>query len=143
MNLLRPLIAAEGYFFCLETKEAKIQVTSLCFFAAQGLCAAKRGSTTGLLIFCPCSHFTACFICEAKSKRPLPAAQGHQVLPRFRPKLVGDENASFSLWSVYSTTQPLNHSTTQPLNHSTTQPLNHSTTQPLNHSTTQLLLLVN
>ena len=23
---LQPLIAAEGYFFCLETKEAKIQV---------------------------------------------------------------------------------------------------------------------
>jgi hypothetical protein len=45
------LIAASGYFFCLETKEAKIQVTSLCFFASQGLYPAKPGSTTGCLYF--------------------------------------------------------------------------------------------
>jgi hypothetical protein len=51
IHLLCPLIAAEGYFFCLETKEAKIQVNFLCFFAAQGHCAAKRDSTTGCLYF--------------------------------------------------------------------------------------------
>jgi hypothetical protein len=35
-NLLRPLIAADGYFFCLETKEAKIQVTSRLLLCRTG-----------------------------------------------------------------------------------------------------------
>jgi len=42
-------MAAEAFYFFLDKKVTKNQVTSLCFFAARGLYPAKRGSTTGCL----------------------------------------------------------------------------------------------
>ncbi|QHS56657.1 hypothetical protein GWR56_14310 [Mucilaginibacter sp. 14171R-50] len=41
-----PLIAAEGYFFCLETKEAKIQVSKKASLRTRPL-PCKAGRTTG------------------------------------------------------------------------------------------------
>ena len=70
VHLLRPLIAADGYFFCLETKEAKVQVTLEGFFAARGHCPAKSGSTTGYLYFAP---LPAVAFASAKSNMPLPS----------------------------------------------------------------------
>jgi hypothetical protein len=52
----------------------------------------KADQHHGLLIFC-LVHFTAWHFHYAKSKRPLPTAQGHHVLPRFRPKLGDDEGS--------------------------------------------------
>jgi hypothetical protein len=40
-----------GYFFCLETKEAKIQVTSRLLLCRTSHYPAKSGSTTGCLHF--------------------------------------------------------------------------------------------
>jgi len=51
ISYFSPLITADGYFFCLATKEAKIQVASRLLLFAQGLYPAKPGSTTGFLYF--------------------------------------------------------------------------------------------
>jgi hypothetical protein len=90
------LIAARGYFFCLETKEAKIQVTSLCFFATQGLYPAKRGSTTGCLDL-PFGFARTLATATYKFKRPLAAAQANQCSHAFAQSWEDDESPSQTL----------------------------------------------
>jgi len=57
-----------GYFFCHETKEAKIQVILLGFFP-RGAIALQKREHHRLLIFCP---LPALAFASAKSKMPLP-----------------------------------------------------------------------
>jgi hypothetical protein len=54
-NLLCPLIAADGYFFCLETKEAKIQVTSRLLLFARAIALQRRAAPQASYILPGCA----------------------------------------------------------------------------------------
>jgi hypothetical protein len=79
-----PLIAAEGYYF-LE-KSNKILFFSLGFFAAQGLCPAKRAEPRAG-IFCPTVVPAAPRFC--KSSYALATHKATIVLPAFARSCLG------------------------------------------------------
>jgi hypothetical protein len=77
-----PLIAAEGYFFCLETKEAKIQVSKKASLPHKAL-RCKPVRTTGRESFARLHSRRFC-----KSSQCPCHAQSHHRSSRFRTKLI-------------------------------------------------------
>jgi hypothetical protein len=90
-----------GYFFCLETKEAKFKSPPACFFAARGHYPAKSGSTTG------CLHFAlerAMAFASAKFKMPLPT---HRLPCAARLSAeAGEDDESFNSPNVLKPKEP-------------------------------------
>jgi hypothetical protein len=54
-----PLIAADGYFFCLETKEAKIQVSKKASLPHKALAANRSEPRAGNLLPSPTAAASA------------------------------------------------------------------------------------
>jgi len=88
--------------FVLKQKKQKFKSPLYASSAAQGLYPAKPVSTTGYLYFA-LSNCATYFFEMAKSKRPPPSRTSPIVLPRFRPKLGGDEGICTQICDCFAT----------------------------------------